>query len=173
MFVWYTAVRQRHHWPCVSRAVWRRVRRARGVGRRTARNVRSAGVCSQLRSASCARRAAVVLPRIRAQPCPEVLGKVLGSATQHGAGCGVQCTRSAGGSRGNESRMCEGAVRAADAISAAPRVLGTGPCAPEREAMMRSGEHDEEVPSSTLDTHAEADPPVVTACFTRAHPRAP
>ena len=75
----------------------------------------------QRRSAPCAWRAAVVLPRIRAQPRAEMMGgKLLGSATQYGAGWGVRCTRSPATGTGCDGAVCEGAVCAADAISAAP-----------------------------------------------------
>ena len=91
----------------------------------------------QRRSAPCAWRAAVVLPRIRAQPRAEMMGgKLLGSAAQPGAGCGVRCTRSPATGAGCVGAVCEGAVCAADAISAAPPwcsvVVGSAP----REAMM-------------------------------------
>ena len=82
----------------------------KGVRRRAARKVRSGwSVRRQRRSAPCAWRAAVVLPRIRAQPRAEMMGgKLLGSAAQPGAGCGVRCTRSpatgAGATRGSRMR---------------------------------------------------------------------
>ena len=60
-------------------------------------------------------------PRIRAQPRAEMMGgKLLGSAAQPGAGCGVRCTRSPATGAGCVGAVCEGAVCAADAISAAP-----------------------------------------------------
>ena len=94
----------------------------KGVRRRAARKVRSGwSVRRQRRSAPCAWRAAVVLPRIRAQPRAEMMGgKLLGSAAQPGAGCGVRCTRSPATGAGCVGAVCEGAVCAADAISAAP-----------------------------------------------------
>ena len=110
----------------------------KGVRRRAARKVRSGwSVRRQRRSAPCAWRAAVVLPRIRAQPRAEMMGgKLLGSAAQPGAGCGVRCTRSPATGAGCVGAVCEGAVCAADAISAAPPwcsvVVGSAP----REAMM-------------------------------------
>ena len=59
-------------------------------------------------------------PRIRAQPRAEMMGgKLLGSAAQPGAGCGVRCTRSPATGAGCVGAVCEGAVCAADAISAA------------------------------------------------------
>ena len=96
--------------------------RCKGVRRRAARKVRSArSVRRQRRSAPCAWHAAVVLPRIRAQPRAEMMGgKLLGSATQYGAGWGVRCTRSPATGTGCDGAVCEGAVCAADAISAAP-----------------------------------------------------
>ena len=70
----------------------------------------------QRRSAPCAWHAAVVLPRISAQPRAEMMGgKLLGSAAQPGAGCVVQCTRSPATGAG-----CDGGESAADAVSAAP-----------------------------------------------------
>ena len=104
------------------------------VRRRAARKVRSGwSVRRQRRSAPCAWHAAVVLPRIRAQSRAEMMGgKLLGSATQPGAGCGVWCTRSPATGAGCEGAVCEGAVCAADAISAATRlrravVVGSAP----------------------------------------------
>ena len=105
----------------------------KGVRRRAARKVRSGwSVRRQRRSAPCAWRAAVVLPRIRAQPRAEMMGgKLLGSAAQPGAGCGVRCTRSPATGAGCVGAVCEGAVCAADAISAAPPwcsvVVGSAP----------------------------------------------
>ena len=110
----------------------------KGVRRRAARKVRSGwSVRRQRRSAPCAWRAAVVLPRIRAQPRAEGLWvHSWGSAAQPGAGCGVRCTRSPATGAGCVGAVCEGAVCAADAISAAPPwcsvVVGSAP----REAMM-------------------------------------
>ena len=94
----------------------------KGVRRRAARKVRSGwSVRRQRRSAPCAWRAAVVLPRIRAQPRAEGLWvHSWGSAAQPGAGCGVRCTRSPATGAGCVGAVCEGAVCAADAISAAP-----------------------------------------------------
>ena len=54
-------------------------------------------------------------------------GKLLGSAAQHGADCGVQCTRSAATGVGVTGASCEGAACAADALSVAPRLRGAGP----------------------------------------------
>ena len=91
----------------------------KGVRRRAARKVRSGrSVRRQRRSAPCAWHAAVVLPRIRAQPRAEMMGgKLLGSAAQPGAGCG---TRSPATGAGCVGAICEGAICVADAISAAP-----------------------------------------------------
>ena len=91
----------------------------KGVRRRAARKVRSGwSVRRQRRSAPCAWHAAVVLPRISAQPRAEMMGgKLLGSAAQPGAGCG---TRSPATGAGCVGAICEGAICVADAISAAP-----------------------------------------------------
>ena len=103
----------------------------KGVRRRAARKVRSGwSVRRQRRSAPCAWHAAVVLPRISAQPRAEMMGgKLLGSAAQPGAGCG---TRSPATGAGCVGAVCEGAICVADAISAATRlrravVVGSAP----------------------------------------------
>ena len=96
----------------------------KGVRRRAARKVRSGrSVRRQRRSAPCAWRAAVVLPRIRAQPRAEGLWvHSWGSATQYGAGWGVQFVEESGA--GVAGAGCDGAARAADAVSAAPHCRG-------------------------------------------------
>ena len=77
--------------------------------------------------ARCACCAAVLRAGVRTQPRAEVLGgKLLGSVAQHGTYCGLRGTRSVGGSQGDWATGAgyEGAVRAAGAISAAPRLRG-------------------------------------------------
>ena len=111
--------------------VLRRVRRARGWGG----GLR--GRCDRVEHAATAEERAVCMacmaccsgaaPDSRAATSRDDGGKLLGSAAQHGAGCGVQCTRSAATGAGATGAGCEGAVCAADAISAATRLRRAGP----------------------------------------------
>ena len=89
----------------------------KGVRRRAARKVRSGrSVRRQRRSAPCAWRAAVVLPRIRARPRAEMMGAnywVPPHSPAQAAACGLWRSREPGAG-------CVGGESAADAVSAAP-----------------------------------------------------
>ena len=109
----------------------------KGVRRRAARKVRSGwSVRRQRRSAPCAWRAAVVLPRIRAQPRAEGLWvHSLGSATQYGAGWGVQFVEESGaGSRMRWSSMRGSSMRCGRDLRsyATPQGRGSGQRTRER-----------------------------------------
>ena len=57
-------------------------------------------------------------PDSHATLTPEAVGKLLVPATQHGTGCGVRFLKESGA--GVAGAGCDGAARAADAVSAAP-----------------------------------------------------
>ena len=123
-----TAARQPHHWArgtsgCGAGCA---VQGGRAGGLR-GKSARADHAPTSEERARCACCAAVLRAGVRTQPRAEVLGgKLLGSVAQHGTYCGLRGTRSVGGSQGDWATGAgyEGAVRAAGAISAAPRLRG-------------------------------------------------
>ena len=112
--------------------------------------------------ARCACCAAVLRAGVRTQPRAEVLGgKLLGSVAQHGTYCGVRGTRSVGGSQGDWATGAgyEGAVRAAGAISAAPRLRGGSGGRGSAQPHPREGAKEEVV---LLASHSLIDDPEAT-----------
>ena len=115
-YVWYTAVWQRHQRACVSRVVPHRmfVQGGGSGGLRKGRALWVRGVCSDSRGVRCAHAVLPCGPDIHAQPQAEMLGQ--DSATLHGAGCGVQCTRSGREGLGRREPDAREQVCAADAV---------------------------------------------------------
>ena len=107
---------------------------------------RARGACSHGGGPRCVRAVLPCCPGFARSPRPQRLWvHSWGSATQHGAGCGVQFVRSGEGA-GVAGAGCDGAARAADAVSAPPPSGkcggGAWPWRRTREAM------EERVPSS-------------------------
>ena len=139
---------------CVRRRVRRAGGRAGGLWGRRARGARSHRG-GAMRRAMCY---AAVLPGFARSPRAERLwANSWGSATQHDAGCGVQVCEGVG-SRGVAGAGCDGAARAADAVSAAPASPWCGArwgvamavgSAPERRSTLSSagGEGRKQVPT--------------------------